>query len=71
MGYWTSPVHSVLVRLWLLLTVDNELLVVEAAADHSVNIGVNVATRACLLRVFSVFGSRRPHLLTVRNILSR
>lgn len=66
--YWTSSIHSVLVSM--LLSVDNEFLIVETAAYHSVNIGVIVASCASLLRVFSVFGSRRPHLLTVWNILS-
>ncbi len=67
-GDGTATVLSVLVRVYLLLrAVNNEFFVIEASTNDIVYIAVG-----CLLGVliFSVFRSRRPHLLTIVNILS-
>jgi predicted exporter len=64
----TATVLSVLVKVNLLLrAVNNEFFVIEASTNDIVYIAVG-----CLLGVliFSVFRSRRPHLLAIVNILS-
>ena len=64
----TATVLSVLVKVNLLLrAINNEFFVIKASTNDIVYIAVGSLLRVLII---SVFRSRRPHLLTILNILS-